>query len=106
MRRSIHICTLTLLACLSISLGLFGSAIAVTEDTARPVLSMIEKRHQNVVLQQWELSCAAAALATILRYQFGIPATERSVALGLINRKEYLSNPDLLRFVRDFPYLI
>ena len=66
---------------------------------------MLEKRHHNVVLQQWELSCAAAALATVLRYQHGIPATERTVALGLINRKEYLSNPDLLKIRQGFSLL-
>lgn len=65
----------------------------------------MEKRQHNVVLQQWELSCAAAALATILRYQHGEPVTERSVALGLINRMEYLDNPDLVRLRRGFSLL-
>ena len=105
MRRSINICTLTFLACLSITRCLYAVEVTATEDTAQPVLSMLEKRHQNVVLQQWELSCAAAALATILRYQFGVPATERTVALGLINRKEYLSNPDLLKIRQGFSLL-
>ena len=93
------------MVCLSFASSLYGSEIAVTKDTARPVLSMIEQRYQNVILQQWELSCAAAALATILRYQYGIPATERTVALGLINRKEYLSNPDFLRIRQGFSLL-
>jgi predicted double-glycine peptidase len=57
------------------------------------------------VLQQWDLSCAAAALATVLRYQFGVPVTERSVALGLIDREEYLANPDLVRIRRGFSLL-
>jgi len=57
------------------------------------------------VLQQWELSCAAAALATILRYQYGDPVTERSVALGLINREEYLRNPNLVRLRQGFSML-
>ena len=70
-----------------------------------PVQSILEKRHHNVVLQQWELSCAAAALATILRYQHGIPATERSVALGMLNREEYVSNPELLRIRQGFSLL-
>lgn len=70
-----------------------------------PVESVLEKRHRNVVLQQWELSCAAAALATVLRYQHGVPVTERSVALGLINRPAYLDNPDLLRFRQGFSLL-
>ncbi|MBC8241508.1 MAG: C39 family peptidase [Alphaproteobacteria bacterium] len=62
-------------------------------------------RHHNVVLQQWELSCAAAALATILRYQYGVPVTERSVALGLIDRAEYIANPNLVRIRQGFSLL-
>lgn len=84
---------------------LYANGLVVRQETRQTVLSMIEKRHKNVVLQQWELSCAAAALATILRYQHGIPATERSVALGMLSRKEYLSNPDLLRIRQGFSLL-
>jgi len=87
-----------LLFCLS-----FSSFLSANET--RPVVSILEKRHENVVLQQWELSCAAAALATILRYQYGIPVTERSVALGLINRKEYISNPELIKIRQGFSLL-
>jgi hypothetical protein len=78
---------------------------AVAADEPQPVRSIIEKRQHNVVLQQWELSCAAAALATVLRYQYGVPATERSVALGLINRKEYIANPNLVRLRQGFSLL-
>ena len=81
----------------------FSSLLSASES--KSVISIQEKRHQNVVLQQWELSCAAAALATILRYQHGIPATERNVALGLINRKEYLSNPELIKIRQGFSLL-
>jgi len=66
---------------------------------------MLEERQRHVVLQQWELSCAAAALATVLRYQYGDPVTERSVALGLINREEYLRNPNLVRLRQGFSML-
>ena len=90
---------------LTFTASLYASEMTVLEATSKPVISMIEKRHQNVVLQQWELSCAAAALATILRYQHGIPATERTVALGMLNRKEYLSNPELLRIRQGFSLL-
>lgn len=105
MHRSINICTGAFLLSLPVASFLFGGGNAVAENVTQQVLSVIEKRHQNVVLQQWELSCAAAALATILRYQHGLPATEHSVALGLINRKEYLSNPDLLRIRQGFSLL-
>ena len=111
MCRLIKICTGALLVWLSFASCVYGNEVAVIDEVAvqpilpAPVFSIIEKRHQNVVLQQWELSCAAAALATILRYQHGIPATERSVALGMITRKEYLSNPELLRIRQGFSLL-
>ncbi len=88
-------------ACSLLAANLCGGAAV----TAAPVRSLAEMRHQNVVLQQWELSCAAAALATILRYQYGVPVTERSVALGLIDRDEYIKNPDLVRFRQGFSLL-
>jgi predicted double-glycine peptidase len=84
---------------------LIAAAVVRADNSAPPVRSVIEMRRQNVVLQQWELSCAAAALATILRYQYGVPVTERSVALGLINRQEYLVNPDLVRIRQGFSLL-
>ncbi|MGD8830597.1 MAG: C39 family peptidase [Pseudomonadales bacterium] len=80
-------------------------ASASVQGSTRPVSSVLEMRQQNVILQRWELSCAAAALATVLRYQYGVPATERSVALGLIDRPEYLANPDLVRIRQGFSLL-
>lgn len=84
-------------------LGFGTTALAGQEGP--PVRSILETRHENVVLQQYDLSCAAAALATILRYQYGFPATEHSVALGLINRQEYLANPTLVRLRQGFSFL-
>jgi len=84
--------------------GLAGCA-DMPAGAARPVRSLIERREHNVVLQHWELSCAAAALATVLRYQYAMPVTERIVALGLINRPAYLNNPDLVRLRRGFSLL-
>jgi uncharacterized protein len=99
----VHVVAVSIWFALAIDFG--GSAQALAADPAPPVRSLIERRHQNVVLQQWELSCAAAALATILRYQHGVPVTERSVALGLINRDEYVANPDLVRLRQGFSLL-
>ena len=90
---------------LSLACGLFSEKIVLADNLTRPVQSLMEKRQQNVVLQKWELSCGAAALATILRYQHGVPVTERSVALGLIDREEYIRNPDLVRFRQGFSLL-
>jgi predicted double-glycine peptidase len=97
------------LAALPVCLTLAGGGAALAGEPAPPVRSLVETRQQNVVLQQWvqqwDLSCAAAALATVLRYQYGVPVTERSVALGLIQREEYLANPDLVRIRRGFSLL-
>lgn len=45
----------------------------------RPVRSMLEARQDKVVSQTWDFSCGAASLATVLRYQFGDPVTEREI---------------------------
>lgn len=85
---------------------LLSASICIPLASAHsPVQSLQEMRTRYVILQQWELSCAAAALATVLRYQYGLPVTERSVALGLINRPEYFANPDLVRQRQGFSLL-
>lgn len=93
------------LTCILSASGVLGNEILHADLSSSPVISILEKRHQNIVLQQWELSCAAAALATILRYQYGVPVTERSVALGLIDRDEYIANPELVRIRQGFSFL-
>ena len=91
---------------LTILIGtLCGGVFSSAGGAARPVRSVLEMRQRNVVLQHWELSCAAAALATVLRYQYGLPVSERSVALGLIDRREYLANPELVKIRRGFSLL-
>lgn len=97
MIRTVNINALAALLCLALSLPARGGAPVVR--------SLAEDRYQNLVRQQWELSCAAASLATVLRFQHGVPVTERSVALGLIGRKEYLENPDLVRLRQGFSLL-
>ena len=57
------------------------------------------------MVQEWDLSCGAAALATVLNYQFGDMVTEREVAIGLIGQERYISNPDLLRLQNGFSLL-
>jgi predicted double-glycine peptidase len=74
--------------------------------TARePVRSLLEMRTERVVVQEWDLSCGAAALTTILNYQFGDTVTEREVAIGLIGQERYLRNPDLVRLQSGFSLL-
>lgn len=83
---------------LLVSAGSAASAIG-------PVRSLLEMRHDRVVVQEWDLSCGAAALTTILNYQFGDMVTEREVAIGLIGQERYLRNPDLVRLQSGFSLL-
>ncbi|WP_254045184.1 C39 family peptidase [Thiohalocapsa sp. ML1] len=74
-------------------------------EPVRSVRSLIEQRHESVVLQEYDLSCGAAALTTLLRYQYGEPVTEKQVALALIDRPEYLRQPELIRQQQGFSLL-
>jgi len=69
------------------------------------VRSLLEMRRDRVVVQQWDLSCGAAALATVLIYQHGDSISEREIAEGLITRNEYLANPLLVRVRQGFSLL-
>jgi uncharacterized protein len=71
----------------------------------RPVKSLLEMRRENVVIQKWDLSCGAAALATLLEYQHGDPVSEREVVKGLIQREEYLKNPEMVKERQGFSLL-
>src|SRR5918992_3995986 len=70
-----------------------------------PVKSLLEMRQNRVVVQKWDLSCGAAALATLLNYQHGDPVSEREIARGLIQREEYLEEPLLVRARQGFSLL-
>jgi uncharacterized protein len=72
---------------------------------AEPVRSLLEIRHERVVVQEWDLSCGAAALATVLNYQLGDPVSEKEVALGLMHRKEYVDDPKLVTRREGFSLL-
>lgn len=56
-----------------------GSALNFT----LPVTSMIGRRFQTVVRQQFDFSCGSAALATLLHYHYGEPETEQTVFVGM-----------------------
>jgi len=87
---------------------LFGLGVvdnlALAQDRSA-VRSLLEMRQEKVIVQNWDLSCGAAALATLLIFQHGETTTERTVAKGLMNRQEYLDDPDLIRFRHGFSLL-
>ena len=55
-------------------------------SAAAPVRSLREIRQENVMVQQWDTSCGAAALATLLRYQHGLPLSEKQIAEAMLRK--------------------
>jgi predicted double-glycine peptidase len=55
-----------------------------------PVRSLQEIRQEGVVIQKWDTSCGAAALATVLTYYLYDPVSERDVARGMLRMTEPL----------------
>lgn len=67
--------------------------------------SLLEMRRDQVILREWDLSCGAAALATLMTYQLGDQVGEREVAINLIQREDYIENPELVRRQLGFSLL-
>lgn len=49
-----------------------------------PIRSWKELRDQNVVLQKFDYSCGAGALATLMRYYFGDDVSEEAILVGIL----------------------
>jgi predicted double-glycine peptidase len=61
----------------------------------------MEMRQDRVVMQQWDFSCGAAALATVLSFGLGDPVSESRVLDGLAR----LSDPAVVRRAGGFSML-
>ncbi len=76
-------------AVFAFSLGLFSASIATAETPpAFRVQSLKEFREKAVVMQRWESSCAAAALATVLTYGFQDPVSEQYAAARMLEKTD------------------
>jgi predicted double-glycine peptidase len=100
--KSVQTGAVTIAGCLILASALWSPTPA---EAQAPVKSLLEMRQDRVVVQQWDLSCGAAALATLLNYQHGDPVSEREIAKDLIKREEYLDNPLLVRARHGFSLL-
>jgi predicted double-glycine peptidase len=86
--------------------------VAAPSIAAERVRSLKEIREEGVVIQQWDTSCAAAALATVLTYTLSDPVSERAVAQGMLRHTEPLrvryrggfSLLDMKRYVEERGY--
>jgi uncharacterized protein len=93
-----------LLLALALAIGLAGF-VQVPAAGLERVRSLQELRRDKVILQEYDLSCGAAALATLLTFQHGDVVTEQEVARGLIQRDRYIANPELVRVQQGFSLL-
>jgi uncharacterized protein len=75
--------SLSLIAALGTSCAQVGAAPA-------GVRSLAEIRHAGVVMQEWDLSCGAAAIATLLTHDLGHPVSERTAAEAMLGRTDPL----------------
>jgi predicted double-glycine peptidase len=50
----------------------------------KAVRSLVDLRDQGLVRQHWDLSCGAAAVATLITYQWNDPVSERQAAVGML----------------------
>lgn len=68
--------------------SLLFSVPTVADQHNTRVRSLAEIRHEGVVIQKWDLSCGAAALATLLTYDLHDPVSEREVATAMLHRTD------------------
>ena len=78
----------------------FGGVLPHGQLVNKPVESMLERRYRHVVRQQYDFSCGAAALATLLRYAYGLRLDEATVLAGLWG----VADPELVQ-TRGFSLL-
>lgn len=71
----------------------FGNILPGDAMIHKKVVSMRERRYLNIVPQETDFSCGAAALATIIKYAYGRHVTEEEVIDGLMK----VSDPELVR---------
>ena len=74
----------------SLSAVSFAHAALSNARAERPVRTLLETRQENVILQRWDNSCGAAALATILTYHKEFPVTEERAARAMLRQTDPL----------------
>ena len=109
----IYLCLLSTLALCNplitkIHAGTLKAAITGGPRICKQIISIKEARFKNVVSQSLDFSCGAAALATLLKYQFGRQVTETDVIKGMFScgdqmliKKRGFSLLDMKRYAQD-----
>lgn len=71
----------------------FGNILPGGMVFKKKIVSMKEQRYVNVVQQSTDFSCGAAAVATILKFAYGVPTNEVQVLDGMLK----LADPEVIR---------
>lgn len=120
-RFPVHVCALALLlGVLPGALPALGAAVAIPGDlpggpAVVPVKSMrhlmLEMRYRSTIPQQYDYSCGAAAISTLLTYHYGRPVGERDIVAYMYARgdqpkilKEGFSLLDMKNFLELLGY--
>jgi uncharacterized protein len=74
------------LAMASAPLFLSSAPAHAQEDGHKSVRSLEEIRGEGVVRQRWDMSCGAAALSTLLTYEFKDNTPETSIVVWILHR--------------------
>lgn len=61
----------------------FVTGMGALNDFAIPVTSVLDRKYWTVIRQQFDFSCGSAALATLLRYHYGMRVREDDVFRGM-----------------------
>lgn len=61
----------------------FITSGALGADYSVPVASLLARKFNTVVRQQYDFSCGSAALATLLHYHYALPRSEKDVFAGM-----------------------
>jgi predicted double-glycine peptidase len=63
-------------------------ASAWDKGWGKPIVSMEEIRNEGVTRQRWDISCGAAALSTLLTYQFKDRTPETDIVVWMLHRTD------------------
>src|SRR5262245_12697361 len=85
---------LALVSAMVVASGLASPARAATLEVRGPqdggfaahAVSVKEARYTRTVRQQYDFSCGSAAVATLLKYHYGLPVGERDVFASMYQR--------------------
>jgi predicted double-glycine peptidase len=85
---TVYLLAITLQGCAASAGRISGSALPIRTGALhgmKPIHTWKELRYENVVLQRFDYSCGAGALATLMRFYFGDNVSEETILVGILD---------------------